>query len=119
MKAPAPAPTPRTDRLVQLFASDERVAFGCDQKTANEADYLLKHAAPTAVVEQLLILARKLETALATWRQLPPREHYNVADCHKAIRWHVGKLREHHDHITAVVARMEALNKALPDVGGA
>jgi hypothetical protein len=111
-------PTPRTEHVIDQCVTRQPMTTAISVKAYAMAELLITPDVRDHLA-RLIDHAYTVEQEIATWRQLPPREHYTVADCHKAIRWHVGKLREHHDHITAVVARMEELNKTLPDVGGA
>lgn len=85
-KLPRTTPTPRTDYAAALYLHDR------------EAYY------------KLADFARTLERELATWRELPPREHYDLTDCHKARRYHIRLIRSSLKALAQIEKRAEWLH---------
>lgn len=100
--------TPRTDHLIDQLING-KLPLAIDQGSHSTAGILWSKVSVRELVEHLLVHARQLETELTTWRTQPPRENYNLADCHKALQWHFRQMNSTHEHIGQILARMEQL----------
>lgn len=102
---------PRTEHVIEQCVTRAPMTTAIDPKAVAMAELLVTPNVRDHLA-RLIDHAFTLETQLTTWQTLPPREHFNMTDCYKAVAWRLKLIRVQLDEIEKIQQRAKELSDA-------